>query len=302
MFIFLMCAISSLVVWFLFSLSNTYTYMIDRPIAFKGFSEKNPINFIHPEKFNIRIKGSGWNLISMRMGLQTDSLQLDMTGISLRDDHFLLSSHLKDLNVNLPEEVSLTGIFPDTIYFNRDVYSRKKVAVALDTNILFKKQFFYGKDIQINPDSVWVTGTPQAINSIDEIRTKKIQYKNIDRDIALTTDLVIPKIPVQISPQQVNVYIPVEQFTENTVTLPIKVNGNKLNLQVNTYPSLIKVTYLVPMSEYDSVKPDFFEASVNINQWVKQKISILPVSIDRVPDYVRITNISPSKVDFLVKK
>lgn len=300
--IFASCLGFSLLVWLIFSLSNQYTYKIERPILFTGFSQNHPINLEHPEHFDLSITGTGWKLISLRMGLQVDSLQLNSRDINYGKNYFLLSNHTEQLSRNLPEGIQLVSIYPDTIFYNYDIYSRKKVPVFLDTNISFKKQFFYGPDIRMSPDSVWITGTPKNIEGIDSICTEALNYRNVRQDIHATISIKEPGAAIKIEPKLVDVSIPVEQFAENTIVLPLKITGNKLDLTVNTYPAQVKVTYLVPMSRFDELKPDFFEVSVNINQWMRDKVSILPVSMTRVPEYVRITNINPSKVDFLVKK
>lgn len=300
--IFASCLGFSLLVWLIFSLSNLYTYKIERPILFTGFSQSRPINLEYPENFELSITGTGWKLISLRMGLQVDSLELNTHDINYGKNYFLLSAHMEQLGKNLPEGIQLVGVYPDTVFYNYDIYSRKKVPVFLDTNISFKKQFFYGPDIRISPDSVWITGTPQNIEQIDSICTEPLNYRDISQDIHTSVLIKEPASTIKIEPKQVDVSIPVEQFAENTITLPLKITGNKLDLEVNTYPAQVKVTYLVPMSRFDELKPDFFEVSVNINQWMRDKVSILPVSMTRVPEYVRITNINPAKVDFLVKK
>ncbi len=301
-FIFLGCILLSAFAWVLFSLSKSYTFTINRAISFTNFPEKRAVIIESPELFTFKLRGSGWNIIALRAGIRNPNPQFSLSDLILKKKKILLSDSIIHFRKYFPENVDLLSISPDTLPITFDVRSRKKVPIVLDTLVAFAKQFYYGEAIEIRPDSAWLIGNASEIDSITFIKTVPLQRTNVANNF--TTNLLLEKSnpDITITPTNVDVTVQVQQFTENSILLPITIIGNRLDLIVNTYPSTVKVTYLVPLSKFESVKPEDFEVSVNINQWVKQKITLLPVSVIKQPDFIRITNITPSKVDFLVKK
>ena len=63
---------------------------------------------------------------------------------------------------------------------------------------------------------------------------------------------------VRYSTEKVLVALNVVEFTEGTVTVPITVVSGSRSVKV--FPSEVEVKYQVPLSDYEDVKPEMFEA------------------------------------------
>ena len=79
----------------------------------------------------------------------------------------------------------------DAIYFKMNRLASKKVKVIPDTNINFERQYNLYGDILIQPDSIVIFGTENDIANTNEVYTKKIELKNLKKNIETTSPLAI---------------------------------------------------------------------------------------------------------------
>ena len=111
-----------------------------------------------------------------------------------------------------------------------------------------------------------------------------------------------PQKNVSIYPSSVEVKLPVDEFTEKTVEVPLKIINNKNYNSIKLYPKKIKVTFLVALGNYSQVNDNFITATVDVNEWQDLAHKQFTVKITEFPDYCKLININPSKVDFVVEK
>jgi len=62
------------------------------------------------------------------------------------------------------------------------------------------------------------------------------------------------------------------------------------------------VTFTTALSRYPEMTEDLFEATADLNLWREHDYSTLPVRLIRFPPFCKIVKISPSNIDFIIKK
>ncbi|MNV84457.1 hypothetical protein D3C71_1783310 [compost metagenome] len=107
---------------------------------------------------------------------------------------------------------------------------------------------------------------------------------------------------VNIFPTSVEIKLPVDEFTEKTIEVPLKVINNKEYYDVKLYPKKVKITLLVALSKYAQINEEFIEAVVDMNEWKIFEHDELTVKLTRFPDYCRLVKIQPAKIDFIIEK
>ena len=103
-------------------------------------------------------------------------------------------------------------------------------------------------------------------------------------------------------PSSIGVRIAVDEFTEKTIEVPLKVLNNSEYYTIKLYPKKVKVTFLVALSSYQQVNEDFIEAAVDVNEWKLLKHNRLSVKLTRFPDYCKLVKTVPEKIDFIIEK
>ena len=104
-----------------------------------------------------------------------------------------------------------------------------------------------------------------------------------------------------VYPKSVQAIIPVDEFTEKTLEVPVKlINNNFTNVKV--FPQKIKITFTTSLSRYPEMDEDLFEAVADLNLWRDKGYSTLPVKLIRVPPFGKVVKIEPANIDFIIKK
>jgi hypothetical protein len=97
------------------------------------------------------------------------------------------------------------------------------------------------------------------------------------------------------------VIVPVEKFTEKTLTIPIKALNLPGDLLLRTFPGFITVSTMVSVSDYNKVTPDLFRAVVDYND-VLSGSGKLKVNLVQSPAFIVNTKYLPKSVEFIIEK
>lgn len=84
--------------------------------------------------------------------------------------------------------------------------------------------------------------------------------------------------------------------------IPVKVINNREYYDVKIYPKKVKVTFMVALSKYQQIDETYVNAVVDLNEWKMLKHNKLRVTLSRFPDFCRLVNVMPAKVDFIIEK
>ena len=111
-----------------------------------------------------------------------------------------------------------------------------------------------------------------------------------------------PKTNINIYPLVVDVKIPVDEFTEMTVEVPVKLLNNRGFQDVKLLPEKVKVTLMAALSNYPKINRTSFDVNVNLDNWKERQYTQLPVHVSRFPDNSRLLRVEPQVIDFLIRK
>ena len=98
------------------------------------------------------------------------------------------------------------------------------------------------------------------------------------------------------------VQVPVNEFTEKTINVPVTLVNNSDYYNVNILPKKVKVTFTTTLNKYAEISEEYFEAQANLNMWKQYGYKVLPIKVTKLPDFCRIVKIEPQNVDFNNKK
>jgi len=100
----------------------------------------------------------------------------------------------------------------------------------------------------------------------------------------------------------VDVVIPVDEFTEKMLQIPVKLTNNAEFYNVKIFPQKVTVTFITSLKRYAETDENFFEAESDLNLWKLKDYSTLPVVLTRIPPFCRIISVDPPNIDFIIHK
>jgi len=302
--IFSVFVIIASVFWFLSAMNQEYTTKIDYKVEFIDFpADVRPLSAV-PEKLQVTIKDYGYNLIG-KTG-SNHPLKINIKKYTVKDKNdkskLILSTHLLS-NKFFPDAASIRilSIDPETIIFKVEKLKTKKVPIKANIDFSCKPLFMQSDKIQILPDSVIVSGTEKTIKNILFAETEQAKFPELSD--TLQTTCKIKKINgIKFSVKQVNITIPVEKYTENSVDVPIQIKNCPDSLKLITFPNEIKITYKVVLSQYKSVKKEDFSLFVDYNEIENNHPGKLKITIENYPEFIKSVQLSPEFTEYVIEK
>lgn len=155
---------------------------------------------------------------------------------------------------------------------------------------------------QVRPDTVYLYGSQASLDKIDAVRAEPQTIKNIRISGKYRVQLAKEwqKFPdVHPSTQTVDIYIPVETFTEKSVSVPVNYSTDKNYKRVQIYPASVTVKCLVPQNKYAAINSDNFSVTARL---VSDSSNYLTPVVTSFPSDVRIKSISPQQLQFIIIK
>jgi len=313
-FIFLFFVVISSLLWLFNALSKDYTTYVDVPIKFVDLPRSRTFMDDVPEKLKLKMQGKGIWLLKYNL---TAKKEVSISVASLRQSHAISENaqrfSISTLNTkeyfipSLKSNIQILSVLPDSIHFKYDKISSKTVVVKPRMDITADKNFAIKiGSIKSHPKNVIIVGSEQYLSTIDSIETHYTDLTlRADTHLLLGVHTFKNK-KIQMSPERVEIEIPVLKYTESSVR--IKVNAKNLppNTHLITFPYYITILFQVFLQDFDKVKPEDFMAEVDYSQIVtnlETNQNRLRVKLVKQPNYILPNSINyfPKRIDFILE-
>jgi YbbR domain-containing protein len=288
--------------WIFTTLSGNFNFNAKAVLSFKNAPRKRAFHSLQNDTVDLTVQGTGWQMLFEKMNGPNKAIEVDLKNLE-KQDYVVLSSQLKQINEKRESDQQIVALNPDTLYFDFTDRAVKKVPVRLAANLRYQHQFAQAGDVVIDPAFVTVSGPDNVIGKIKSWSTDSLKKDSINETIR-TSLLLQPAKEGNLSvyPRSVKVRVPVDEFTEKTVDVPVKLINNHNFYNVKIFPLKVKVTFMTSLRRYPEIDDDFFEASADLDLWKDRGYSTLPVKLTRLPEYCKIVRIEPQNIDFIIHK
>lgn len=298
--IFLSSLAAAVFLWLFYSLSNRYTYPLRFAIVWTDAPQNQQFSALQPDSVFTKVEGSGWQLIFDK--IKTNTQKLNISQKNLQQNSFIeLKSLLPQLNRQLASNQKIINIMPDTLFFEQADLVTKRVPVKLFHQIQFETAYGLAGPIVLSPAFVTLSGKAADLNQIQFIETEILRNNEVNTHFKQWLNLKnsLGK-QIQVYPEQILVKVPVSSYTEKVMNLDIQIRNNSKQQKLKIFPGQVKITFSTALSNYPLVKPEDFEAFVDLELWQTKKISQLPIKFGRLPSFIKIIKIEPQNIDFII--
>jgi len=282
-------------------LSNNYSftqvYSVSYIIPDGKVFKKPPVTSVE-----VTLTGIGWDIVNKSAKNIGDKIEVELSA----DNSQLIPATAISEKINsllASDEISVAQIKPSNISISLVDQAKKKVPVVSKLNIEFLPSFYIKSPIHFTPDSVVITGSYQAIKNITKWNTEILNINKLNRNIYdMPIQLEAPKTDlIRLDHDMVRMNLEVEEFTEKSFTLPIKIKN--ADNKVISIPNTVDVKCVVGISKYDILTEDDIELYINLDEsLVSNSINVVPISVSRMPFYVRNISYQPSSAQFFYLK
>ncbi|PKQ63343.1 CdaR family protein [Labilibaculum manganireducens] len=295
--------------WFLNALGKEYTTTVHYPVRYINLPQNKVLTNKLPEKLALKVNAYGFDLIRYKISTAFLSNPFDVgfytnnriENRTLQTYSLATAQIMSRFERDLSSSIKLVSISPDTIRFEFSPIVEKKVPIKSNVSSSFEQQFMLDEAISLEFDSVVVKGPSSILDSIDFVETEELVLTNLHKTVKKKVSLKQIE-GLEFDQQKVEITVPVEQFTEEKVTVPIKVSNLPDSLILRLFPGDVKVSYFVGFKKHDKVSVDLFDVRVDYNQTSDEGSNKLKIQLLRSPGFVTNVRFYPQEVTYLKEK
>ncbi|MDD2437931.1 MAG: CdaR family protein [Massilibacteroides sp.] len=289
--------------WILQSLNEEYETEIRIPVRYEQIPAEIAFAQNPPKEIVVSIKDKGNVLLNYSFGKNFSPVIVDYKKDKDKKDELLVSqaeieSHIQKELFNTTQINSFT---PTQIKVKTSKRKQKKVPIRFNGSVLPSNGYGIADKIAISPKRMNIYSSQNILDSISEIKTIYVNIINAKKNITKTVSL--EEMPGVVFDQpNVSLSIPIEEFTEKTLNIPIVCTGIPHNYIVRTFPPLIKVNCNVPLSKYKKLNEDSFSIRIKFENLEQQISGLLPVELEKKPDWIQNYTLVPDKIEFIIEQ
>ncbi len=305
--VFLVCLALSSFLWLLNSLEKRYTSRISVPVNYVEFPKDKQLSGLLPQKFDLLVDAYGYTLLSYKLRLAFSPILINVS--ELLDNsiergnryQYIVSlvTHKEEIEKQISSEIRILSIKPDSLIFNFSKIISKKIKVKPNLKVSFENQYSLMDDATSKPDSIRVSGPKNVLDTLKHVFTSFHNYTNLSHSIEEKIAMQ-PIRGLTIAENEVSVFIPVEQNTEVSFEVPIKVINKPSNTVLKIFPDKVKVSCRIGLSKYKNLDYNTFHAFINYEK-ISLKDTRLPVLFENMSNVVLSVSYSPKEVEYILE-
>lgn len=284
-------------------MQDTTEFEISIPMKYNDISDRYIITNKLPATLNVALRDKGTTIYYYYRHKKDLSLDIDPMEWYNDNGYGKIPSGVLESRIRnrLKSSTQILKLKPDTIPFLFVKKESKVVPVVVKNSIALASQYMLTKKPVINPSSIIVFAPSYILSRIDSVFTNNIVLKDL-KDTT-TCSVRLEEIEgASFHNNSVKVTYYVEEFTENNIIVPVKGIGFPANQFLLSFPSEVKLSFFVGLSNYSDIKETDFQVSVSYEDLINSKNKIHKVRLTKYPAMVRNIRISPEEVDCLIEK
>jgi len=298
LFSFLFFLLLAFIFWLtlFFERSVEGTYRI--PIKYVNIPDNVVFDSDPPKFIEVRVNDRGSAIFRYDLFLR-DSLEIDVEENRKSKTGNLQGAQLQQLiESRLYPSSKILGYYPMTISLNTSKLESKKLSVMFDGAITTSRANLVADSATFLPETVMAYGSKKQLSELSKAVTEYTVFDNLKATSQLPIKIKAV-LGVKFVPNKVDIYIPIEEFTEKSFEIPVKAKNMPQGMDVKFFPSQVNVLFSVTIEEYKKISADDFSIVLDYNKFNKNKNGRVDLELTHSPSTVRSVRISPTSVEFL---
>lgn len=302
--IFLVFVIVSACLWLMFVLRKQQETSIYLKANYRNIPNEYVITNNLPHVVEVKVKDVGFNLLMYKLFSDSFFVSFDFkdkfdstkTSFSL-----FLAGVNQQVAAKLSPSAMIKDILPKVVVVRYEKMHVKQLPVVLNADLRLSPQYMLQGVEQIQPQMVNAYGPKSVLERLTVVNTQRIYRKNLSKSVRFRA-LLQNVDNVKFVPSMVDVSIPVEQFTEKALNIPVVVKSVPKNIKVKVFPAMVEVSFIVGLSYFEAVTAKDFEAYVDYSELVSSGAQKLNVHVIPKSVYVSRPLLFPRKVDYIIER
>ncbi len=304
-FIFIFFLLLSFGFWLLQSLQQDYERRIELPLRYKNVPSEWVLSESNPKKVSILLKDKGTTLMYYSWNAHFNPVDISISGLQRSSDSSLLITNRvleTAMSKQLISSTSIISIEPREIELRYDTLGSRLVSVVANLDISTRPGFQLSDSIKISHPEVRLYGSSRILDTLSMVKTKLIELEDLSKTRELTAALDLPE-GVKSETETVKLTIPVEEFTEKKIQLPVLCLDIPEGFVLRMFPSSVEVICNIPLSQFRELTTEKLEIIIPFDEFEEnQATGRLPVRLTKKPSWVTSPIVVPSELEFIIER
>jgi hypothetical protein len=294
----------STILWTMSKLSKEYTHTVAVKTNYINFTRDKELYNKPVDHLELVLKATGFSLLGYSVFDKKIAIDLTKLYKNKKLYYFLTNENLSSLQSQLPPDETLLRVYPDTLFFDFGKLTSKQIEVIPKISISYKTGYNLLGNLEIEPNTVLISGTDEQINKISKINTVPKQIKDVSDDFEYKLALDIPKEynRINFSTKEITIKGVVEKYTEATLDIPFQLINVPKDYNIKTFVETVKVTYKVSLDNYEKIQAADFKVICDYNKIKDIDNNFLMPELVKKSNLVSNIKLNPKKIEFLIKK
>lgn len=290
--------------WLLSNLNNEIEENIEIPIEIIEIPDSITILNEIPTSISVTIKEKGTSIIKYMIGdippIKIKFLEHSF-GQKYSERFQLKKSDIQQLaHQYFRNGIHITSIRPDSIIINYTSDLSKKIKVNINADVHSHFQYIINGTIKSNIDSVSTYKISNIDTNISVVDTELIKLTDL-KDTTTIFAQIKPINGIKIIPDKVLITIPVEPLIAKKQSIIIKTINVPENIDLILFPPMIEISYLLPMSIYNTSNEIQILADYNYLTENNNCLKI-PLNISNLPSNYRNVELLTDSVEYIIEQ
>ena len=304
-FIFIFFLSLSFGFWLLQSLQQDYERRIEFPLRYKNVPSEWILSDSNPEKISILLKDKGTTMLYYIWKTNVDPVDISISGLTrLSDFSFGIAGNVIETAVSkqLISSTTILSFEPNEIVLRYDSLDSRFVKVVENVRITTKPGFQISDSIRISYPEVRLFGSRSVLATLNVVKTKQVVLENLSKTREVTAHLDLP-VGIKSDHETVKLTIPVEEFTEKKLQLPVLCLDIPDDYALRLFPANVEVTCNIPLSQFRELTTEKLSIVIPFKDFEDyQHTGKIPVRLSEKPSWVTNYVVSPNELEFIIER
>jgi hypothetical protein len=302
--VFLVFLFFSTLVWFVNKLSNNFNGAAVFDLNYTNIPENLMLVNASHDQLGVKLDALGFHFLGM--SVSNKKVQIDISKTDKKGNEFYISKidFEKQIERQLPNSMKLEGVMTDTLFFNFQEVIIKKVPVEPDVRINLAQNYLLDGGLLIEPDSITIKGPKNQIDTIDYVKSSKIDLTKLTSDFSEMTSIIKSEALSKtiFSNESVIVSGKVSKFSEKKVSLKIEILNVPIDVSIQTFPEYVDVICLGTLETLKELDISDFQVVADYQELKNKKSQKLSLILQRKPSKLYNATVMLTEVEYILKR
>lgn len=282
--------------------SKTYTQLIEIPLTYVNAPLDKSLAEDRPEHVDLQLQDNGFSIYYYK--IFNPELTIDLSKAIEADEQLVyrLQNHLTEIEEQLKLDFERSRIIQDEIVIPFQYKKEKMLKVVPRIEVNYAVGYSSEDPVQLEPDSVKVSGPQKMIDSIQYVHTQSISLNKVNSDLEGQVAIDTTGLgALSFYTNSLKYFQKVDKFTEGSAEIPVEVVNVPSGLNLAYFPKSVMIYYQVNLARFEEVGAADFRVVCDFKDIEKGEDYMIAKIVEK-PDFIRNTRLNERRIQFVIKR